>query len=35
MTPVPDFTVTSVAGVVTAGWLEVDGRYRVVPGVPA
>jgi hypothetical protein len=35
MTTVPDLTVTRVAGVVTAGWLEVDGRYRVVPGVPA
>ena len=33
--PIPDFTVISVAGVVTDGWLEVDGKYRVVPGVPA
>src|SRR6476620_428569 len=34
-TPVPDFTVISIGGVVTAGWLDPNGRYSVVPGVPA
>jgi hypothetical protein len=24
-----------MAGVVTSGWLDVDGKYSVVPGVPA
>jgi hypothetical protein len=33
--PVPENIATLVAGVVTAGMLDVEGRYIVVPGVPA
>ena len=29
------FTLMSITGAVTVGWLDVDGRYNVVPGVPA
>lgn len=33
--PGPENIATLVAGVVTAGMLDVEGRYIVAPGVPA